>query len=295
MKIGIVTDSACDLPREILLSRNIASVPLKVIIDNHILEDWRDIHPVRLYERMLNKRSMPRTSPPTIEDFVKIYERYLQHYDVIFSVHLSSYLSYTLAQARIAVETLNANNRIILLDSLSISAGMAEIVLMIADKIAAGVEDIGDIRAEAKRIRDSIVLRYAPASLKWLVAGGRLGTVQATINNVLQLRPLLTLKEGQSARAGMVNRHRTLIAMVTSFEKIFAGSSVNVVFSSAGFMPEVTAEAQELLAQSSLRINRARMQVIGPAIGAHLGPQTIGLLAYPATGDAGYGYDRSAF
>lgn len=281
MKIGIVTDSTCDLPKEVLLRYHIASVPLRVVLENDVLRDWRDIQPLELYDKMLAGVAMPQTTPPSLENFFNVYERFLRDYDKIISIHLSSKISDTYKRACMAVDELGVADRIIVIDSTHVNAVMAEMVLAVARDIENNVQDLRTILSEVTRIRDTALTLYSPDSLKWLVEGGRLSRARAMMGNMLNIRPFLSINKGEIFIESRQRRNHTLEMFIEKLEERFDSQPIRVTFTIAGLQPETMNDFQRLCHQSSLNVTQGRMQMLGPVIGSHLGPGTLGVTAYP--------------
>lgn len=281
MKIGIVTDSTCDLPNEILLRYHIASIPLRVILEEKIFRDWRDIQPIELYNKMLAGGAMPQTTPPSITDFCNVYERFLRDYDKLISVHLSSKISDTYERARMAVEELGAADKIIVMDSTHVNAVMAEMVLAIARDIENNVQDLRTILSEVIRIRDTALTLYSPDSLKWLVEGGRLNPVTAMMGGMLNIRPFLSIENGDIVVESRQRRNRTLEVFIDKLEQRFGTQPIRLTLTIAGLQPDIMHNFQRLCDKSQLNISKGRVQMLGAVIGAHLGPGTVGVTAYP--------------
>lgn len=284
MRIGIITDSTCDLPEAILKRYHIHVVPLRITIGNKVFRDWEDIQPIALYQQMLGDKVMPRTSPPTVEDFYGMYQKLAKEYDVIISVYLSSKLSQTFAHAQQAVTELALEKRVVMIDSLYTNATVAEMLFSIARDIESGIRDVDSIVAELMRIRDNIINFYSPDSLKWLVAGGRLNPVRAAVGNLLNVRPYISIINGEVVNQGTLRRKQVLAGMVEKLEESFHDTAIRLTFCTAGLRPAIVQEFQQLCKKSSLHIANGRIQMIGSVIGSHLGPNSVGVTAYPESG-----------
>lgn len=285
MSVGIVTDSTCDLPAATLLRLGIAAVPLKVIVGDEVYRDWRDIDPLTLYGWMSDQGVMAETNPPAPEDFLPVYRRFLATYDEIVSVHLSSKLSLTLEHARAAAAELGAQDRIHFVDSGAATTALAEMVMASAREAADG-GDAESVVFAAERIRDSIYILISPETLDWLVAGGRIGRARGLIGNLLGLRPILTLHEGEIATEGTIRQRGVVDNMLKRFEERFGDTPVRVAIGYAGNDREEIERLKRMIERTDLNIVRGRVQLVGPVIGAHLGPGTTALCAYPDLGAA---------
>lgn len=281
MSIGIITDSTCDLPPEVLLQHNIISVPLQVIIYGAAQRDWLDIEPDNLYQQMLVDGIMPQTSPPSIDDLLMCYETALERHDTVIAVHVSHKISETYTRAKQAIRTLEAEDRVLMIDSQHVNAAIAEIVLALAESIARGENNINVLMQEALYIRNTARSLYVPHSLKWLVAGGRVSPVRAALGNMLNIRPFVSMTDGLVKTEGTARRNKVMDSLVRRLEGYFADKPIRLTFTSAGTLPVELSNFQQRLHKSHLNVMSARLQMIGPAIGSHLGPSTIGATAYP--------------
>lgn len=283
MTVGIVTDSTCDLPAATLLRLGVAAVPLKVIVDGVTYRDGRDLDPHDLYARMRDGGARPETQPPEPEEFVPVYRRFLGSYDEIVSIHLSGRLSRTLENARAAAAELGAEERIHFVDSGAATIALAEMVAAAAAEAAEG-GDVEGVRFAAERIRESALMLFSPASLDWLVAGGRIGRARGMVGSLLGLRPILTMTEGEIALEATVRHPNALDAMLRRLEKRFGDTPVRVAIGYAGDDREEIERLKRRTERTSMNIVKGRVQIVGPAIGAHLGPGSTALCAYPDLG-----------
>lgn len=280
MKIGIVTDSTCDLPQQILKKYPILCIPLHVDIAGKILQDWETITPTTLYPRMLEEEIIPETGAPPLDRFIALYQQALNSYDVIFSVHISSQVSRTHKCAHEAIEALGLRDRVIFINTSAFNATLANIVLELAHHIMRGVVDLEFLLQEALHIRDSSVALYAPHSYQWLVTGKYISGARAMVENMRNTRPILQVRNGELQQVTTVPRHEVMQALVEELEQNFGRLPISLTFTTAGIMPVAQVEFQKVVQASQLRVVKARIQMIGAAIGAHLGPSAIGATAF---------------
>jgi DegV family protein with EDD domain len=283
MNVGIVTDSTCDLPAAKLLKLGVAAVPLKVSVGSETYRDWRDIEPLRLYEMMTDNGALPQTSPPDVQDFLPVYTRFLNTYQHIVSIHLSSKLSETMSRAQQAAAQLRAENRIHFVDSGAASAPLAEIVIGAATAAAAN-SSLSDVLDTTERVKSSIYTLITPDSLEWLRHGGQLSRVKGTFGNLFGLRPVLTLQDGSVASDGATRQNAITETFITRLKKRFGDAPIRMTLSFAGKSREEIEVIKRAIELSGLNIIKGRVQLIGPVIGAKLGPGTVAVCAYPELG-----------
>jgi len=136
-RIGLVTDSTCDLPPELVEQYQIEVVPLSVIFGDENYLDGVTLTPEQFFQKLQTSPHHPRTSQPAPGDFAAVYERMRGKYDQVVSVHLSSDLSGTYQSAQMARDMF-PDLEIALVDTRSASIGLGWTVLLAARAIAAG-------------------------------------------------------------------------------------------------------------------------------------------------------------
>jgi DegV family protein with EDD domain len=206
-KIGIVTESTADLPLEIIEENRIAIVPVKL--------DWPDVEVLpgeNTFQKMREAgkrgiKSFGKTSQPSPKDYLDQYRRQLAEFQEVICVSLSSKLSGSYNSAIQAKSFLKPEEqgRIFNADSLGISSGQGLAVLKAKELIEQG-KNAGEILDELKEAVKHIRFFAIMEDYKWLEASGRISRLAAIILNKMAksgLRPLLTIKKGKLAPAGI--------------------------------------------------------------------------------------------
>src|SRR5436190_5544417 len=155
MPVKIVTDSTCDLPRELVDQLEITVVPLTVFFGDEALLDGVDIDPPEFYERQARSAVLPRTSQPSVDLFRVAYEELGQETNEVVSIHLSSKMSGTLNAASVAREVVAHSVHVDLIDSYNVGLGLGLIVLEAA-AMAKGGAPLADVVAVARRAMDRV-------------------------------------------------------------------------------------------------------------------------------------------
>lgn len=281
MPVGIVTDSTCDLPAARLLKLGVAGVPLRIIIGDEVYRDWRDVEPGTLYRWMLEQGVVPQLASPEVVDFVTVYRRYLSAYDEVISIHHADNLSDTLQRATQAALELGAKERIHHLDSYSSGAALAEIVVAAARQAATGASAAQVIEV-AERIRETIYTLITPASLEWLELAEGMSKAQLWLSKLFGLRPIFSLQTGDLVPAGSVRQSQVTHALIRQLKERFNGEPLQLTLAVAGREYQRVDQLREALRASSIKVHRGRVQLLGPQLGAYLGPGTLAVCAYPA-------------
>ncbi|WP_066635382.1 DegV family protein [Desulfolucanica intricata] len=277
--IHIVTDSTSDIPAEILKQYdNITVVPLKVMFGQEVFRDGVDLSPAEFYRRLTATKEIPRTSQPSPGEFLEVYQKLADQEQQIISIHLSSHLSGTVQSARTAGSILNYQD-IEIIDSLSASMGIGLIVLAAANAAKNGhsYKEIIDL---VIKIRNNLKIYFLVDSLEYLQKGGRIGKARAFLGTLLNIKPILRVNEGIvhpyekiRGKAKALNR----LIEITSHE-ITPGTSVECCILHAA-EPKGANRLKDMLLEKFPGINVIFADV-GPVIGTHVGPGTLGIIFY---------------
>jgi uncharacterized protein len=191
--VSIVTDSACDLPEEIIRAHGIHVVPLMLVFEHEALRDRVDIGAETFVER-LRAGEHPTTSQPPPKAFMDAYRNAAEDGETVLAVILSSSLSGTFASAEAAARRLD-DVRIVLVDSLATSLAQGLLVLRATELAELGRDPVA-IADELRRIRAQSGLLFTVDVFDNLLASGRVGRGQVMIAGLLDIRPILGLDAG---------------------------------------------------------------------------------------------------
>lgn len=194
-KIKIITDSTSDIPRSIIDKYDITVLPLTVLFGEEEYRDWVDITPSDFFKRMRESEKLPTTSMVTPNEFSKSYDTYLKEYDEIISIHLSSHASGTYNSAMLAKEMIN-KDKIHVIDTKNYTFGYGQFVVEAA-KMASEGKSSKEIVEKLKYFNENLKTLFVVDTLEYLKKGGRLSATKATIGTLLNLKPILTVKEGK--------------------------------------------------------------------------------------------------
>jgi DegV family protein with EDD domain len=203
---------------------------------------------------------------------MEVYDRLLAGTtEQIVSLHLSSKLSGTYDAAVTGRELSAEKARITVIDTLSLSMGLGFCVL-VAARLAQSQAELHDIIQAAKETTSLTRISATFDTLKYVLKSGRLGAAKALIGGILNVKPLLTLKDGVLWPSGISRtRHRALDSLVDFAKKTPGAEEAAIVYSTT---PDEALDLKEKLSefmdQSKIYISR-----LGPALGAHGGPGTI--------------------
>lgn len=278
-KVIVVTDSTATIPAQLLNGHTVQVLPLQVIWDHKVLRDGVDIQPQEFYERLAKAKTMPSTSQATPEEFKVAYSSLLdQGYDIL-SIHISSRLSGTLESA-IQAKKAFPGAKIELVDSLSTSMALGFQVLSAARMASIGA-GLTEVKAVAEKALSHTGVYFALNTLEFLHRGGRIGGAAAFMGTMLNLKPLLELRDG---RIEAVERVRTFNKTVDRLLDLVEArlDRDKGPIRLAAIHANDQEKADELLARAIKRFSNtvvtdAVTTSVSPVLGTHTGPGALGL------------------
>jgi len=287
--VKIVTDSCADLPPQLAQELGITVVPVYVRFGEKVYRDGVDISQDEFYQKLVESSVHPSTAAPSPGDFARVYEEAAQEADEIVSIHLTSKHSATYDSALRGRELARAGYRIEVVDSLSLSMGLG-LIAMDAARLARAGEGLQAITDEVRRAVQCIRLLGVLDTLKYVLLGGRIGKARALLGTLLNVKPLLTMRDGELLPAGLARTRARGIDRLFDFVKSALNvQEVAIVHSTT---PDEASSLRERIGSifAKERIHVARL---GPALGVHGGPGTLILALREKVGsirqDAGEG------
>ncbi|HUZ86404.1 MAG TPA: DegV family protein [Candidatus Baltobacterales bacterium] len=276
-RVAIVTDSTADLAHELAGSRSISVVPLTLHFDGRSLLDGVDITPAEFYRRLPTSTVHPTTSQPSPGLFAETYARLLADHAEVVSIHISEKLSGTYASARQGAE-LTDHRRVRVIDSHVVSMSLG-LVTLAASVLAEQGMDGASIQSRIEAMRDSVETYFSVATLEYLRRGGRIGRAGALMGSVLQVKPVLCIRDGQVTpleRVRTFERARNRIVELT--RAVDRGDGVCLIVGHA----DAEADAERVALELESVAETLLIQPLGPVVGAHAGPGVVGVGCYPA-------------
>jgi DegV family protein with EDD domain len=271
--VRIVTDSACDLPQDVVDQHGIGIVPLTIRFGDEELVDRIDLSATDFYKKMATSDVLPQTAAPSPGAFEEAFTRMADEgADAVVCVNLSSKLSATMASAQNAATALQGKVDVRVVDSASITAGLGTQVVLAAEAAAAGrsADDVVALVEDAAR-RTRVF--GALDTLENLKKGGRIGGAQALLGTMLSIKPLVDLSSGEVKEAGKQRTRRK--AMVWLRDTLAEQGPVERLCICHGDAPDL-AEFKSVLAEK-IDIDGVPETFIGATIGTHGGPRILGL------------------
>lgn len=268
MTIRIVTDSTADLPAALTDELGVTVVPEYLRFGDKVYRDRVDIGEDEFYLKLQNGPVHPMTAQPTPQDFADVYNRLSPEADGIVSLHLSSKLSGTYNSAVQGQAAMEGRCPVEIIDSQTVSIALGLVVVQAARMARSGM-GLRPIVDELSRIIGDVRILILFDTLKYLARGGRIGKAKALLGSVLNVRPLLTVKDGELVPSGQVRTRSKGIDRLLDFVEHARGIQDLAVLHST--TPD---EAQALLERTNTVFPRERtiLARVGPALGVHAGP-----------------------
>lgn len=280
MSLTVVTDSTCDLRAEELAQLNVRRVPLYVNFRNETYRDWIDITPAELIEGIQEGAALPTTSQPRPEDFADaIRDAVADGADEVLVITIASELSGTNQSANLAAK--EAPVPVTVFDSHHASLGMGNMV-----KRAAAMRDAGatmdEIVAALAKLRDKNFLLFTVGTLEFLQKGGRIGRAGALLGGLLNIKPILGLKDGVVEPAGRARGSkkalREMVSRLEDYRKKHPEGEL--VLSFLHIEDEAAGAAlKNAVDEAGIAYRDGGLYEMGAVIGVHVGPGTYGYYA----------------
>lgn len=195
MAVKIVTDSTADLLPAIATELDIAVVPLTVHFGEEVLRDGVDITAVEFLKRLTTSSIHPRTSQPSPEAFKEVYSSLLAAGHQVVSIHVAAKLSGTMNSALVARQALHAEDRITIIDSTWATMTLGLVAINAAKAARAG-KSVQEVVEVSQDVMASLHLVFFCDTLEYLQRGGRIGRAQAFVGGLLNIKPVLSLRDG---------------------------------------------------------------------------------------------------
>lgn len=269
--VQIVTDSSADLPQSVAEAHDIRVVPLSVSFGDEHYTDGLDLGPGEFYQKLQGSSVLPRTSQPAPGQFADVYREALANGRQVLSIHISSKLSGTYQAACLAAEMVDSDN-IVVIDSLTVSMGIGLLALAAAKHNGS----LEEARNAVSAVKDSLGLFFLVDTFEYMEKNGRIGKAASLLGSLLQIKPVLTFVDGiVEVQEKMRGARRARRRMLELFQERVGQERVCVAMLHA----DAEEEARELLNEIEQTVDCAETYLgyVGPIIGSHSGPGTLGL------------------
>ncbi len=279
---AVVLDSTADFPEAPARFANWRVVPLYVRFGDASYRDYVELGPHEFYERLQSETELPTTSQPTPGDFLAAYEE-LDGYERVLSVHISGKLSGTVESARTAA-SMTSGDRVRVIDSDTASAATAMLGLAIQRRLERGTTD-DEVDDLVDRYKRDAGLLFTVDTLEFLRRGGRIGKAAAMAGQLLHIKPILSIREGEVLPVKKVRGNRKAFAeFVNEFTRATQdepGLRVGIAHAEA---PDRAEALREMVRRERPHAEVEIVTTLGAVVGTHAGPGTVGFFWFADAG-----------
>jgi len=272
MGVRVVTDSACDLPDDLIERDGIEVVPLTIRFGKEELVDRKELSTDEFWRRLADSDVLPETSAPSAGAFEGAFRRQIEDGATgIICINLSSKLSATMQSAQVAAQAVQADCPVVVVDSLMVSMGLGSLCLTAARRAADG-DSLESIVANVTDRRNRSKLYGALDTLEFLKKGGRVGNARALLGSMLAIKPVLEVRDGEVEEAGKVRTRSKALRLLVERVKQGPFENLAVLHGNAPDLDELLDLLEPLTPRDEIVVGQ-----IGPVIGTHAGPRVIGV------------------
>lgn len=280
MSVKVVTDSTSYIPEELIRKYDISVVSLNVILNR---ESYKEIElsNEEFYKKMNESGEIPTSSQPGIEDILNTFKDKVKEGNDIVGIFLSSNMSGTFSSSNLVKDMIieeYPNAKIEIIDSKTNCMQMGYQVLQAARSAKEG-KGINEVVNEAIKVREKSRFLFVPDTLTYLKKGGRIGKASALLGTILQIRPILTVENGETTVFEKVRTKKKAIDIMVDkvLEDIGNSELGDIIVHHINCEDEGCELAKRLEEKLNVSVG---LQYIGPIIGLHVGPGSIGVAYY---------------
>jgi DegV family protein with EDD domain len=284
MPVTVVTDSTAYLPGEVVARYGVTVIPLYVVFPDRTVRETEITDYPAFFEELRGADQLPKTSQPSIGDFIAAYEPLLARGDEVVSIHISGGISGTVETGRQAAEQLERDGkggeRVRVVDSATAAGGLGFVALAAAHCAHQGgtSDEVVDV---ANRARAGLKMWFAIDTLEFLKRGGRIGAASAWIGSTLRIKPILTVERELTPVERVRTSSRMFERMVDyATQRHDSGADAWVVqhIAAPDQSAELVARCREVFGCEPLFVSE-----IGPVLSTHTGPGLLGVGSIPTS------------
>lgn len=278
--LRIVMDSTGDLPADWIQKYDIDVIPVSVHLGNEIFKEDVDLSPDQFYSWVRETGEVPKTSQPSPQQYIKLYREIAKPGDMVLSVHLTSKLSGTYESSVLAARELEeAPFDIYPFDTLS-GTGIQGYMCREAREMDQRGAAIEEILERLKQIRENNQVIFTVDTLDFAQKSGRVQMIEALLATILKIKPIITIKEGTMAVANKVRtRKASLEFILQEMSRRMGKNLINAAIIHANDLATALEISEKV--KSILNVKDLFIEELSIGIASHLGPGTVGIVAYP--------------
>ena len=278
-KVRIVSDSTCDLSKDLIEKYDITILPLHIHLGEEEYQDGVTITPDEIYTWADANNTTLKTSAASMIEVIDLYEPYIKNGDEIISFSISSSMSANNNVMRLAAEDLEAEDKIHVIDSANLSTGIGLLVIEAAIMAKEG-KTAAEIVARVEELKPLVSASFVVDTLTYLHRGGRCSSVAALAGGALKLHPKIVVENG---KMGANKKYRgKMSSVILSYAKDLEEDLKNakkdrVFITHSGCDTDIIESVREYL-ESLNKFDEILETRAGGVISSHCGPGTLGVL-----------------
>ena len=277
--VKVISDSTSDLGRSLMDRYDVEMIPLHVYLGEEEYLDGVNISPDQIYKWADEHNTTPKTSAPNLEDVIGVFDSHLKAGDdlIVFTVSASMSSSYNVC--RLAVEELEAADRIKIIDSANLSTDVGLLVIEAAIMASKG-QDLGAIEEQILKYRPLVRASFVVDTLVYLYRGGRCSGLAALAGSALKIHPRIVVENGamRSDRKYRGSLDKSILTYVQDMEEQLVRAKKDRVFiTHSGCESHIVDQVRAYLSGLE-RFDEIIETRAGGVISSHCGPATLGVL-----------------
>ena len=282
-QVAVVTDSCASIPETLLKQLNIQVVAYYIHRGQEVLRDLVTIQREEFLRWLPTATQLPTTASPGPGDYLEMYRRLIADgFSQIVSIHMTSrgsgaYQAATVAQSMMAEQYPQVKIEVV--DTQNVSLCQGWMVIEAARSALAGA-NLAEITAKIQRMIPSTQMVQTADTLKYLYMGGRIALAQNLVGTLLNIKPLIGMKDGVIVALGKARSHLHAYAEMANYVAGAVGSGkAKVAYVHAGALGEI--DKLRKLVEAQVGVVETLVAELSPALAVHTGPGTVGLCFYP--------------
>lgn len=277
MKIKLICDSLCDIPKEIEDKEYVEIVPLTVIFSGKEYKDNVDLTNEEFYKMLRESDELPKTSQVTYIQFKEVFDKYIEEGFDILCITGASKSSGTFQSATIAKNDIQDCDRIQIFDTMNLSLGSGQYVIKATELIEQNLS-LQEVVNELEAIKDSVRLLFVPGSLEYLKKSGRVPVATAIIGNMLSIKPILFFNNAEAEVIDKVRGSKRVASKLVDIILEMNDNNVEDKIITIGYGDNFS-DFEKLKEEVSKRLNARRILYTrgGSVICCHTGPDILAI------------------
>ncbi len=277
--VKIISDSTCDLSKELLERYDISILPLHILLGDKEYEDGVDISPEEIYKWAEANKTTPKTSAPSVDRAVELFRSYVEEGREIVAFSISSEMSSSGNVMELAARKLEAERLVTVIDSENLSTGIGLLVIRAAIMAGEG-KTAEEIRKEIEALRPDVRASFVVDTLTYLYRGGRCSGLSALAGSALKIHPRIDVKDGVmgSGKKYRGDINKVILHYVKDMEEDLKNAAPDRVFITHSGCDRQTVDQVRAYLESLHVFAEILETRAGGVISSHCGPGTLGVL-----------------